>query len=179
MDKNKEFIELIRHYRHDWLNVLQLIKGNIALNKMNRVEEIISDIVVHTENESKLSNLLIPNVAYEFITFNWRNHFFHLDYEIIGDVMDLSMYEEELHDWCKHFLQLLNVSCLAYNDNSLHITFRLLNDDYRIIFDFVGKIEKDEELVKWLNNEGKEMGKLKVVEKKLTNDEFIVEICLM
>lgn len=64
MDKKKEFIELLRHYRHDWLNVLQLIKGNLALNKLNRVEEIIREIVIHTENESKLSNLQIPKVAF-------------------------------------------------------------------------------------------------------------------
>ena len=60
---NKEWntVELLRHVRHDWLNKLQLIKGNLDLNKIDRAKEIIAEIVIETQNETKLSNLNFPN----------------------------------------------------------------------------------------------------------------------
>ncbi len=34
MEKEKELLEILRHTRHDWLNVMQLIKGNLTLKKI-------------------------------------------------------------------------------------------------------------------------------------------------
>lgn len=178
MDNNKNFIDLLRHYRHDWLNVLQIIKGNIALNRLDRVENIINDIVIHTENESKLSNLQIPKVAYYFITYNWQNHSIHLDYEIIGDVVDLSEYEETIYRWCSEFIHLLNECCYSYMENSLYVKFQLFNNDYRIIFDFAGKLPKREKIVTWLNSNYNQLDKLVIDEVNHSTDQFIVEVCL-
>ncbi|MDE5052244.1 Spo0B domain-containing protein [Niallia taxi] len=32
MNRNRDTIEFLKHERHDWLNKLQLLKGNMALN---------------------------------------------------------------------------------------------------------------------------------------------------
>ena len=61
MKKEWNTIELLRHVRHDWLNKLQLIKGNLDLNKIDRAKEIIDEIVIEAQNETKLSNLHFPN----------------------------------------------------------------------------------------------------------------------
>lgn len=59
-----ELIHLLSHSRHDWMNKLQLIKGNLTLKKYDRVFEIIDEVVIEAQHESKLSNLRIPRAAY-------------------------------------------------------------------------------------------------------------------
>lgn len=178
MSNSREVIELLRHYRHDWLNVLQLIKGNLALNKLDRVEDIINDIVLQSENESKLSNLHIPSVAELFFTFNWTSHYFRLEYEVSGEIQDLSRYEEGLNIWCKQFFEALNNCCAAYSENSLLVTFQLIEDDIKIIFDFHGGIEQINVLEEWLNNDGVNEGKIKITEKNITNEELVLVVSL-
>ncbi|BBP91222.1 hypothetical protein BsIDN1_48400 [Bacillus safensis] len=52
-----ELIDLLSRSRHDWMNKLQLIKGNLTLEKYDRVFEIIEEMVIEAQHESKLSNL--------------------------------------------------------------------------------------------------------------------------
>ena len=63
MEKEWDIVEVLRHSRHDWLNKLQLIKGNLDLNRIDRAKAIIDEIVIEVQHESKLSNLHIPLFA--------------------------------------------------------------------------------------------------------------------
>ncbi len=63
MEKKWSTVDVLRHARHDWLNKLQLIKGNLDLNKPERVKQIIEEIVHEAQAEAKLSNLKIPLFA--------------------------------------------------------------------------------------------------------------------
>jgi len=49
MEKNWTTVELLRHARHDWLNKIQLIKGNMSIGKMDRVEAIIEEIIMDAQ----------------------------------------------------------------------------------------------------------------------------------
>ncbi|UTW70045.1 Spo0B domain-containing protein [Anaerobacillus sp. HL2] len=40
----EHFTNTSRHSRHDWLNFVQLIKGNLTL-KNDRIEEIIQEVI--------------------------------------------------------------------------------------------------------------------------------------
>ena len=57
MEKEWDVVEVLRYARHDWLNKLQLIKGNLALNRLDRANEIIEEIVNESKHESKLTNI--------------------------------------------------------------------------------------------------------------------------
>ncbi len=65
-----------------------------------------------------------------------------------------------------------------YTDNSLFITFQLLDNDYRIIFDFAGQLEKREKMLAWLNKDRKQLDKLVIDEMNYSSDQLIVEVCL-
>ncbi|WP_312471145.1 Spo0B domain-containing protein, partial [Neobacillus sp.] len=45
MGKEWDIVEVLRHSRHDWLNRLQLIKGNLDLNRIDRAKAVIDEIV--------------------------------------------------------------------------------------------------------------------------------------
>lgn len=51
MKQNWMIVEALSHSRHDWLNKLQLIKGNLALGKVGQAENIIDGIIVEAQNE--------------------------------------------------------------------------------------------------------------------------------
>ncbi|WP_216829411.1 sporulation initiation phosphotransferase B [Alkalihalobacterium elongatum] len=146
MAKPNEIIDILRHSRHDWLNVIQLIKGNLALNRPERVEEIIQSVIQQSQNESKLSNLNIPALVADLLTFNWENHYYELEIEVIGDVKDLGHYESELHEWCSQLMKLMDQCCDEGTENHLLVTFQLLEEETRLIFDFQGQF-KDYSLI--------------------------------
>lgn len=63
MISETQFIDVFRVARHDWMNQLQLIKANLALNRLDRIDAIIDKIVKEAQSESHLSNLRAPKLA--------------------------------------------------------------------------------------------------------------------
>ena len=121
-----ELIHLLSHSRHDWMNKLQLIKGNLTLKKYDRVFEIIDEVVIEAQHESKLSNLKIPRFAYDLLTFNWTAHSLTLEYEVIGEVRDLSAYDEKLVILARKLFRIFDDSVSEGSEN--HLTFTLQTD---------------------------------------------------
>ncbi len=60
------FLDLMSILRHDFLNHLQVISGLVQLNKTDRVKEYIKQVSLEMERLSKISRLVIPEVA-EFL----------------------------------------------------------------------------------------------------------------
>jgi len=178
MKKQWNVTDLLRNTRHDWLNTIQLIKGNIELNRLDRVEEIIEKVIQQTRNEAKLSNLCIPALTEELLTFNWNNHSFALETEVIGDQADLSTYQEELTNWTKAFLVHLDKYCSWTVDNHLLVTMQLL-EEKRVIFDFHGQLRNISVLQEWINTNGGIMETTKLIEYEISETEVYVVIQLM
>ncbi|WP_349408015.1 Spo0B C-terminal domain-containing protein [Pseudalkalibacillus sp. SCS-8] len=133
-------VDLLRHARHDWLNHLQLIKGNLALDRTDRAQEIIEQVVHEAKNEAKVSNLHMPRMAELLLTYNWQQNAFRLDYEVIGKERDLSEYDNPLYNWTSAFLTQLGKVIECEAEPHLMITIQLLEEKARISFDFAGKL---------------------------------------
>ncbi|KXI34335.1 MULTISPECIES: sporulation initiation phosphotransferase B [Bacillus] len=137
-----ELIDLLSRSRHDWMNKLQLIKGNLTLEKYDRVFEIIEEMVIEAQHESKLSNLKIPQLAYYFLTFNWESHFITLEYEVLGETRDLSAYESQLLTVSQELFSIFDQSVCQKTENHLTVTFQTDHEENDVIlyFDFKGKL---------------------------------------
>ncbi|MFC0270150.1 Spo0B C-terminal domain-containing protein [Metabacillus herbersteinensis] len=148
-------VDLLSHSRHDWMNKLQLIKGNLSLNKYERVNEIIEEIVIEAQNESKLCNLKMLSFASLLMTYNWIQAHFTLEYEVLGDVVDLSSFDEFMTKWCSSFFYLLNETIDRSRENHLCISIETVpsSDEVRFFFDFNGIITEKEQLQVWLESE--------------------------
>lgn len=176
MAKPNEIIDILRHSRHDWLNVMQLIKGNLALNRPERIEEIIRSVIQQSQNESKLSSLNIPALVADLLTFNWENHCYELEIEVIGDVKDLSHYENELHEWYSQFIKLLDQCCDEGTENHLLVTFQLLEEEVKIIFDFQGQFKDISVIKSWFESPSSEL--LVIAEKEISVNEMFCVVTL-
>jgi stage 0 sporulation protein B (sporulation initiation phosphotransferase) len=151
MKRKWNVVEVLRQSRHDWLNKIQLIKGNLALNKLERVKEIIEEIVIETQHETKLTNLNAIEFAELLMTYNWEARHFFLEYEVLGDVCDLSVYDSELTSWCRQFFYVLEEYADRNGDNHLSISIEL-DGKVRFFFDYSGTITNTSSLKEWLSS---------------------------
>lgn len=155
MKKDWTTVELLSHSRHDWLNKIQLIKGNLSLNKIDRVKEIIDEIVVETRQESKLSNLNIPQFAALLLTYNWEGHSIHLEFEILEGKKEEQnkVNDEALTNWTSSFLENLNKSVKEFHENHISVTIEIQQEGIGFFFDFRGIITNREQLEAFLQEQ--------------------------
>ncbi|WNF21869.1 Spo0B C-terminal domain-containing protein [Mesobacillus jeotgali] len=175
MKKEWDTIEVLRHARHDWMNQLQLIKGNLSLNKVDRAKEIIEEIIMEARQDAKLSNLNLPQFASTLLTCNWGNHHFQLEYE----VMDSQNFHNRLDDqlltgWTEQLFDTLNSSIEPYQENHLSVTIEPQEKGIGFFFDFSGIINDKNRLESFLDQQHGE--KLKVMSDGVVDGELTIEV---
>lgn len=80
--KEEQVIQLLRHYRHDWLNELQLIMGYVQMGKLDKAQEKIKQAVAHAEVDRKIQSIPMPKTALWITKFGWCYTNLELTYEI-------------------------------------------------------------------------------------------------
>ncbi len=166
-------VDLLRHVRHDWLNKLQLIKGNLDLNKIDRTKEIISEIVIQAQNETKLSNLNFPNLTLLLLTHNWEPHSFQIEFEVLNQMKCNEMDDQWLTEWISTFFVQLDDALKPFADNHLSLTLEPQEQGIRFFFDFCGTIEKRELLQTFLE---KETAGVNIKQVDILDQEFSLEV---
>jgi stage 0 sporulation protein B (sporulation initiation phosphotransferase) len=148
MKKDWTTVELLSHSRHDWLNKVQLIKGNLSLHKYDRVNEIIQDIVIEAQNEARLSQLHTPQFAALLLTCNWNNFSFQVDYEVLEASTDNQFTINDMiaSNWTSSFFECLQQTVQEFADNHLSITIERQQSSTCFFFDFRGIIKNRIEL---------------------------------
>ncbi len=181
MKEEWSIIQILRHSRHDWLNVMQLIKGNLVLQKYDRIEEIIQEVIYQTQHESKLSNLNIPFFASKILVMNWEkeNHF-QIGFEVIGESRNLASFEGSLLNLLDQLIISLNQSCDHYGENHLQLTIELFEDELpRLTFDFHGRLIDRANIKKMFGNTKNWNEKLELSEFEINEKEFYITFVLI
>ncbi|MTH52993.1 sporulation protein [Bacillus mangrovi] len=172
--KNWNMVDAISHYRHDWMNRLQLLKGNLSLGKYERVNEIMEEIIIEAQQESRLCNLKAPELAEQLISFAWVRHSFSLEYEIIGDMFSLDRHDHELSHWFREFFLLLDQCAGERSENQLILTIEMLENtgQVRFFFDFHGILTETESLLAYFQK----LPEKKVTELSATAEELTAAV---
>ncbi|WP_251549359.1 sporulation initiation phosphotransferase B [Neobacillus muris] len=174
MEKQWDIIEVLRHSRHDWLNKLQLIKGNIDLNRIDRAKAVIDKIVIEAQHETKLSNLGVPHFASLLLKTNWESRSFVLEYEVFEDHDSARINDVDLTKWSGLLFSCLDQAVDVYQENHLSITIDPQAEGIRFFFDFSGIIRNSELIEKFLA-EPKEH-ELDVSIKEFSENELALEV---
>ncbi|WP_019242757.1 MULTISPECIES: Spo0B C-terminal domain-containing protein [Bacillus] len=140
MDKKWGIVELLGYARHDWLNKIQLIKGNLELDKGDYVKEIIETIISEAKNEAKLSNLQMPKLTELFITSKWRDFSFILNYEVLQVTKGSLNVDDLMYSWMESFFGVLQAALDSYEQNDLRVVIYESENHLRFTFDLEGKI---------------------------------------
>ncbi|MED1204780.1 sporulation initiation phosphotransferase B [Heyndrickxia acidicola] len=171
--KNWTVVEVLRHARHDWMNKLQLIKGNVALNKYDQVERILEEIIMEAHQESRISNLKLPAFAQLLLTFNWEHHQFQIEYEMLNEEGELAADDLKISQWLTSLFDILDHAVAPYHDNHLYISFDTFENSVRFFFEFSGTITNKETVAEWMEEQKNVINKMDV--KKLTENSFTME----
>ncbi|MBD7935690.1 MULTISPECIES: Spo0B C-terminal domain-containing protein [Cytobacillus] len=176
MEKDWDIVEVLRHARHDWLNKIQLIKGNLSLNKVERAKEIIDEIVVEAQQEAKLSNLQMPQFASLLFTYNWQNPKFQLEYDVYEVFKCDQLDDKSLTDWTRSFFSCLNDAVQPFADNHLSISINPEKQGVRFFFDFSGTIIYMQQIRLFLLEQSTSMGLTvrRLIEDEISFDFFVL-----
>ncbi|ADU29746.1 sporulation initiation phosphotransferase B [Evansella cellulosilytica] len=141
MTKEWDVVEVLRHYRHDWLNKLQLIKGNLDIGRLEKVDSLIDDVIRQTKNESHLSNMNVKHLATRLLTFNWEEHPFVLHFEVINGKENWQPAETKVMSILEALFTFFNEHAKQGYDNQLYLTLKDLNG-IEIEIDYHGQLSK-------------------------------------
>nr|WP_279326567.1 Spo0B C-terminal domain-containing protein [Bacillus kexueae] len=145
-------VELLSHSRHDWMNKLQLLKGNLALKKYERAKEIIDEIVMEAQHESKLCNLHMKRFAEYILTHNWRNPVFPVEFVVLGEAMRLTNLDDQITNWTEVFFNRIEKAVEPNHEHEMIITIETdRKEDIRFVFQFHGILHDRGELLSFLN----------------------------
>ncbi|MGA9226230.1 MAG: sporulation initiation phosphotransferase B [Mesobacillus sp.] len=179
MKKEWDTIEVLRHARHDWMNQLQLIKGNLSLNKVDRAKDIIEEIIMEARQDAKLSNLNLPQFASKLLTCNWENHFFQLEYEVMDSQNFHRLDDQQLASWTELLFETLNSSIERYQENHLSVTIDPQDKGIGFFFDFSGIINDKNRIENFLAHQpanGMNVISDGVIDGELTIEVFMVSL---
>ncbi|MBB5173222.1 Spo0B C-terminal domain-containing protein [Texcoconibacillus texcoconensis] len=175
MSKSAQIVEALRHSRHDWLNQLQLIKGYMALERYDRMNDVIEEIIQQAHQDSKISSLNAPVFAERLLTFNWHNHPYQLAYECLLERSDLSDKEAKI-------VRILNEGFIAFDkssqigeDNHLLLVLKDL-DHLTFEWDFHGRISSFDEIECFIERVTTKETGVKCKEKQFMENEIFVSL---
>ncbi|WP_404453234.1 sporulation initiation phosphotransferase B [Virgibacillus necropolis] len=105
--EEKEVMDLLRYYRHDIMNDLQIVHAYTSMGKLEKVEEKLATYMAHFDEERKLMNLNAPNLALWLIPFNSIHPNFRFTYAIRDEKLDISDIDEKLTTDCQYCITCL------------------------------------------------------------------------
>lgn len=135
----RQIIELISHYRHDWLNDLQLLFGYISLKKYDNLEGCMDKIRTKALQESSLAKLGIPSLVAFFISFRLYYNALALELEMEEDInlASLPLDQEKVSRLVQMTVKLIHAHAVPSLEepNILSVQFDLESD--ALLFDLI------------------------------------------
>ncbi len=105
--KEQDVVEMLRHYRHDWLNDLQLILGYAQMGKLDKIQSKITEVMERSNQERGLDRLNIPKTMVWLYQLNWRSEAFQLHFQSFVDELPAIIDDEALLTKIQKIFQIL------------------------------------------------------------------------
>lgn len=183
MNREEELLHYIRHYRHDWMNHMQLMKAYLSMNRIDDAKRVMDQVILQAQNETKLSQLEHPELAFYILTYNWKNQgYCKLEIEINHDqemLPSLCIPEKYpyLYMWIKEITEAIEQRVDERRENLLLYQFNIVEEALSLRIEFEGSWEgkSGREIFRQLEEKiTAEQGKLEMVE--CSDQELILEL---
>jgi stage 0 sporulation protein B (sporulation initiation phosphotransferase) len=144
MQDAHKVVEALRHYRHDYLNDIQLIKSYTVLGKTEKVNQVIDRISRRAEQESRLSSLNAPMLAEFLLTYNGGSPMVPLEtVKVYSSGDDWSGEEAEALNFLKEFTSWADKA--ADTSVTARVAVTLKSENSRLlIVEFNGRLQQNE-----------------------------------
>ncbi|MFD2759546.1 Spo0B domain-containing protein [Lentibacillus juripiscarius] len=154
--EERDVIQLLRHYRHDLLNQLQIVDGYLSMEKTDKARTKLLDYTKHLQEESKLVNLNAPSFALYVLQLDTLYPNFRSAYSIHTHDRDLQHVDSLLVEYCKKVMAITDhmTDTMELYDIHLHVHDRSA-DMIQLELRMNGKFPDLPALNEKINNAGK------------------------
>jgi len=178
LDCNKKILQLMKIYRHDWQNHLQIILGYVSLKKYDQIPKYIAKVNQFAKQLSIMSSF--NNTSLSVFLYMIPVNYPKLSYELeITEGAQILTKENSFDDLVLRSLKsLLDIfyETLEYNlTHNLIITLTSSNDKVIINIEFEGNTNKIYNKILAIEESLKETKVLFLIDLH-NNDEFIMEL---
>lgn len=149
--KVNEVTDLLSHYRHDWMNQLQILHGYASMGKVDKVQEKLQGVIQEAHEESKLMKLQSPHFALWVIQFNTQFKQFRLTYNIERQ-HNLASYDQDL---MVNSQKVVHIFKEFINPLKLYMVTLTISgqDKPEIMLSFEGEVDNEEGLLGQLEDQ--------------------------
>lgn len=171
MEKELQPLELLRYVRHDWLNRMQIIQGQLYLGNVDKVQEYIIEIIEVEKSASYFTQLKCPKMTMLLFTHNWSSSGVLVKIKGEGKPHDWSQLDIPLYEFIQSLLLLLESHSDLYETHQLHIICHKMD----IYFDYSGKLHGVEQFYEQVH-EILQQEHFQVEHTYLTDDEVSIHL---
>ncbi len=134
--KEQDVVEMLRHYRHDWLNDMQLILGYAQMGKLDKIQSKITEVMERSNQERGLDRLNIPKTMVWLYQLNWRSGTFQLHLQSLIEEQPTIINDEELLAKVQKIFQILPSYQKEYEEYIGTLIFKKVNHTIHIHLTF-------------------------------------------
>jgi len=140
--REQEMMRALSHYRHDWMNDLQVLIGYISLKKYDKLAPYLEKIKDKMSEESYIAN--IGNTSLSLLLLSYRQYSQHYELHVTLDrsvhLHELPIRPDRLTRLVKEGLQLFqhDAETAEEETNTLELTFALGEEEIQVIYQYTG-----------------------------------------
>lgn len=107
----QDFVRLLRYYRHDFMNDLQIVHGYLSIGQIDKVKDKVDQIIVNSNEERKLINSEAPHFILWILQFNGLHTNIKLDYGINLEQSNIQSIDHQLVDLSRCIVEGVDKYC--------------------------------------------------------------------
>lgn len=148
--KADDVLEIIRHYRHDLLNELQLVHGYLSMGKTEKTGKKVQNMIERYHEERKLFDLHCPYFTLWLMSVDRNYPQFRIRYET-ADIGEISNMDLTLFSSCREIFSL--IGDYIFKNHMYHGRLQIEQEDemIRLSFAFHGSIQHPDQLKRELS----------------------------
>jgi stage 0 sporulation protein B (sporulation initiation phosphotransferase) len=133
-DPNLRLIRLFNHYRHDWMNDIQLIFGYVKLKKYDKLEDLMEKIKDKVQREGFVSRLGNSELIAYLLSFQAEVKDIRLEVELKREVHlnELPLDGNKIYRLLKAFVERFKAHAAAHPGEEHGLSVELMEEDDRL-----------------------------------------------
>lgn len=141
-EAEREMMRAISHYRHDWMNDLQVLMGYVTLKKYDKLASYLEKIKNKLSDESHIANIGNPSLSLLLMSYRLysQNFELHVSLDKSVNLHTLPIRPERLVRVVKEGLQLFQEAAEPSSDepNTLELTIVTTEEYAQFLYQYTG-----------------------------------------
>lgn len=122
-------LRLFNHYRHDWMNNIQVIMGYIQLKKVDKLSDLMEKIKEKVRVESCVSKLGLPSLIVYLLSFQAEVKELELQIRIEEEIhLQKYLHADAVEQWITALLESFRREAVALKESQNAITLHFIKE---------------------------------------------------